>query len=525
MLARRQFLSALAASAAVRAASPKPNILLILADDLGYSDLGCYGSEIKTPNLDRLAAGGLRFTQMYSTARCWPSRSCLMTGYYPQQIGRDAGNGYFPRWARYVPEYLHAEGYRCYHSGKWHVTGKLPVADAKFDHSYTVNDQDRFWSPKNHLLEDKPQPQPAPDGSYYASGVIGDYALRWLDEHQKDHKEKPFFLYLAFTAPHFPIQAPDSDIAPYRGAYDQGWDAVRASRHQRLKKLGISSSPLPPLEPDVTPNWNLSEAELKQRIGPGEVGRAVPWNSLTPEEKKFQAQKMEVHAGMITRIDSEIGRVLAQLDKMGVTRDTLIMFGSDNGASPEQIIRGDMHDPAAPVGSHKTFLGIGPGWASAANTPFRLHKHWNHEGGVSSPFVVHWPKGISSKGQLRKNPAHFVDVTATILDAAGAKPTMAHNGLTPPPFPGSSLTPAFTKDNTVRKDYIWFHHTVNRGLRAGNWKISWKGQQGPWELYDLSEDRGETRNLAAQMPAKLNELTDTWERLEAQFAADNAIGK
>ena len=527
MLARRQFLQA-AFSQAVAAQVPsrrKPNILLVLADDLGFSDLGCYGGEIATPLLNSLANAGLRFTQMYSTARCWPSRSCLMTGYYPQQIGRDPANGIFPKWARFTPQYLRLAEYRTYHSGKWHVPGKLPLADAQFHRSYLLEDQDRFFSPQRLRLDDKPLPPVPPNSGFYATNAIADHAIQFLDDHQSQKRTEPFFLYLCFTAPHFPLHARPEDIAEQKGRYNEGWDVIRRRRWERLRKMGIVNCDLPPPILETIPSWNLAEAKLKQEIGPGEVGYAKPWAELTPEEQRFQAAKMEIHAAMITRLDRELARVVDRLRAMGQFENTLILFASDNGASAEQIIRGDMHNRNAPLGSAASYLGLGPGWSTAANTPLRLHKHWTHEGGISSPFIVHWPAGIRDRGKLRRTPAHFVDIVPTLLELTGSKPEPSWNNLAPPRFPGKSLVPAFTRDTAIDREFIFFHHMTNRGLRSGPWKLVSAGADAPWELYDIREDRGETNNLAAQFPERVTQLASLWERTEAEYRRDNERGR
>ena len=524
MLLRRQFLQLAAAVQADAAPPPKPNILLILADDLGFSDLGCYGSEIPTPLLDSLAKSGLRFTQMYSTARCWPSRSCLMTGYYPQQIGRDKATDPFPAWARYTSQYLRQANYRTYHSGKWHVSGKLPIADAEFHRSYNIEDHDRFFAPKRHRLDDKLLPPVKPNTNFYLATNIADHAISFLDQHAADHKTDPFFLYLCFTSPHFPLHAPAPDIAAQKGRYDEGWDVIRQRRWQRQTKMGLVNCPLPPLTPEIIPSWNLEESKLKEQIGPGEVARAVPWTQLNPVEQRFQAQKMEVHAAMIARMDSEIARVVDRLKALKEFENTVILFGSDNGASAEQIIRGDMHDRSAPPGSAANYLCLGPGWSTAANTPLKLHKHWNHEGGISSPFIVHWPAGIKDKGKLRRTPAHFIDIVPTLLALSGAQPVMKHNGLTPPPFPGLNLLPVMQKDAPLKRDFIYFNHMTNRGLRSGNWKLASAGPNAEWELYDLSEDRGETKNLARTLPDKVKQLATVWDQAGAQFSKDHQSG-
>jgi len=496
----------------------RPNFLVILADDMGYSDAGCYGGEIETPNLDALAAGGVRLTQMYSTGRCWPSRACILTGFYAQQVRMDPPKGRLPAWTRLTPHYLKPLGYRCYHSGKWHVRGApMPVRDGGFDRSYTLGDQDRFFSPARSWSDDKPLPPVKPDTGYYATTAIAERAIEQLKEHARKHAGKPFFEYLAFTCPHFPLHALQKDIARYRARYRAGWDAVRTARLQRMRKMGQVTCELSALQSEVKPGWNLAEGQLQKRIGPGEAGRAVAWSSLTAKQKEFQATKMAIHAAMIDRMDQEIGRVLAQLKAMGAYDNTVIVFISDNGASAEQMIRGDKHDPSAAPGSWRSYLCLGPGWSTAANTPFRYHKSWVHEGGVSSPCIVHWPAGVKARGELRHNVGHFVDLLPTLVDLAGGTISPTWKGKPAPPPAGRSLTPVLAKDGSVPHEFVFFHHSGNRGLRVGRWKLVSAGRGGKWELYDVQADRGESSDLAAKHPEKVRELSSLWEAREKAF--------
>jgi arylsulfatase len=496
----------------------KPNMIVIVADDMGFSDAGCYGGEIATPNLDRLAANGLRYSQFYSTARCWPSRSCLMTGYYAQQVGADPPQGRLPAWAKVLPQYLKQAGYRSYHSGKWHVPGApKPVADGGFDHSYFTDGWDQHFSSDKSELDGRPLPK---QEDFYSATAVADYAVRFLKEHAEEEAEKPFFVYMAFIVPHFPLHALEEDIDRYRDKYLEGWDVMRQRRYERLREMGIVDCELSKLDPDFVPSWNLPEAELQERIGPGEVGRAVAWDTLTDEQKRFQATKMAIHAAMVDRMDREIGRVLDQVDAMGQSDDTVVFFVSDNGASAEQIIRGNGHDPAAPPGSGKTYLGLGPGFSTACNTPFRLHKHWNHEGGISSPLIVCWPKGIKDRGGLRHAPGHFVDVVPTLLELAGVPAPDDSRGKDAPPLAGRSLVSTFNEDVPLPRDYLFFHHQGNRAIRVGDWKLV--SAHGPptndaWELYNLKTDRAEMNNLASAMPEKVKELADLWQKTEDEF--------
>jgi len=499
--------------------SGKPNFLIIIADDMGYSDVGCYGGEIQTPNIDGLAATGLRFTQCYSTGRCWPSRTSLLTGYYPQQVRMDPPQGLLPAWTRVIPHYLKPLGYRCYHSGKWHLMGAPKgVADGGFDHSYILNDHNRFFAPQNHELDDRKLPPVKEGTDFYVTTAIANYAVDFLKEHTEKHRDEPFYCYLAFTSPHFPLHALQDDIARYRDRYLEGWDAIREQRWKRMRQMGLVNCDLPPLEPEVIPDWNFTKDKLREMIGPGEVDRAVAWNTLSEQQKRFQATKMAIHAAMVDRMDREIGRVLDQVRKMDAFENTVIFFVSDNGASAEQIIRGDMNDPSVAPGSAKSYLCLGPGWSSSSNTPFRLHKSWVHEGGISSPLIIHWPAGFKARNELRHDPCHFIDIVPTVLDlAGGAGFSPQWNSEVAPPLPGTNLAPAFTKDGAVTHEFIYFHHLENRAIRVGDWKLVAKGADSPWELYDLKTDRCESKNLADKYPDKVREISALWQKYEDQF--------
>ena len=506
--------------------APRPNVLFILADDLGYSDLGCYGGEIATPNLDALARGGLRFTQFYNTARCWPSRAALLTGYYPQQVRRDAlyqvkgqsGQGKRPAWAPLLPALLKPLGYRSYHSGKWHLDG--PPSANGFDRAYTLDDHDRYFSPKQHTRDDQRLPPVEPGTDYYATTFIASQAIECLREHARDHPDQPFFQHLTFTSPHFPLQAPQSDIDRYRTRYLVGWEVLRAERAERLKRPGLLSHPPAAIERELGPPYHFP-AHL-ETLGDGEVFRPLPWETLTPLQREFQATKMAIHAAMVDRMDREIGRVLAQLKAMDAFTNTLILFASDNGASAEIMVRGDRHDPQAPAGSGPTFLCLGPGFSSLANTPFRRHKTWVHEGGIATPFIAHWPQGIQARGELRHTPAHLIDIVPTLLELAGAEPRPpSTDSPAAPPSPGRSLTPVFTRDAGPLHDELWWCHDDHRAIRVGDWKLVAPNHE-PWELYDLRTDRGESHNLAAEQPERVRQLEARWQRLAAAFAQQAA---
>jgi len=495
-------------------AAEKPNIIFILADDMGYSDLGCYGGEIETPNLDKLATGGLRFTQFYNTARCWPTRAALMTGYYAQQVHRDAlptlgggSRGKRQSWARLLPDFLKPQGYRSYHSGKWHIDGK--VLAAGFDRSYDTRNQGNFFTEKGNLLDDVRIKPTKDESGYYTTIATADHAIECLQDHAEKYTEQPFFHYLAFIAPHFPLHALPEDIVRYRDKYLDGWDKMREQRFARQQKMGLLQTTLSKLEPDVGPPYHFPDAF--KNLGPGEINRPLPWLELTDEQRRFQATKMAIHAAMVDRMDREIGRVINQLKAMGAYENTLIFFASDNGASAEIMVRNGGHDPQAAPGSAATYLGLGPGFSSACNTPFRRHKTWVHEGGASTPLVVHWPAGIQDRGSFRQTPAHMIDIVPTILDVLDIKKPTTWEGEKIPAAPGQSLVPAFKKDVTVDREFLWWLHEGNRAIRVGDWKlVAAKGD--PWELYDLRNDRAESNNLTKKHPEKAKELEALWNR-------------
>jgi arylsulfatase A-like enzyme len=498
-----------------------PNVVFILADDLGYSDLGCYGGEIETPVLDSLAANGLRFTQFYNTTRCWPTRGALLSGYYAQQIHRDAlptvgggGQGVRQKWARLLPDFLKPAGYRCYHSGKWHIDGK--VLDAGFDRSLDMKNQGNFFTSAGNSIDDVPVTPPADEKGYYATIATADHAIDCLKDHAANHKDKPFFHYIPFIAPHFPLHALPEDIAKYRDKYLDGWDKMRAARFARQQELGITQTTLSELEPAVGPPYAFPEA--LEKLGPGEINRPLPWETLTEEQRRFQATKMAIHAAMIDRMDREIGRILEQLKAMGAFENTLLMFASDNGATAEIMVRNGGHDPAAPLGSAATYLCLGPGFSSAANTPYRRHKTWVHEGGISTPLVVHWPAGIIAKNELRTTPAHVIDFVPTVLELAGTKKPTHWKGEPIPEAPGRSLVPAFAKDETIERDSLWWLHEENKAIRVGDWKlVAAKGDA--WALYDLKNDRAEQHDLSAKLPDKAKELAAAWQKQTDDFTA------
>jgi arylsulfatase len=478
-----------------------PNIMLILVDDMGYSDLGCYGGEIHTPTIDRLASNGLRYSQFYNSARCVPTRAAILSGYYAQQINRDSvldlkGKGARPKWAPLLPKYLKRAGYRSYHTGKWHIDG-TPMG-AGFDHALDIVERHSSFECKKLLKDGK---KIETEDGYYATTAVADHVIEVLKEHQAHHADKPFFSYVAFTAPHFPLHALPEDIERVGDRYKVGWDVIRAQRWERLQQLGLVKGSLSEVEYDQGPPF--AYPEQLEILGEGEVTHPAPWEALTAKQKAFQQVKMTIHAAMVERVDIEVARIIEQLKAMNAFEDTVIIFLSDNGASAEMMVRGYGHDPEAAPGSAATYLCLGPGWSTVANTPFRKHKVWAHEGGTCTPLIVHWPKQISAAGVIRETPGHVIDMVPTILDLAGATPAKKKV-----PFPGQSLRPTF-KEDTGESRTLWFSHRNNEALRNGDWKLV-KPNDGPWELYNLKEDRAETNDLAAQYPEKVKALKKQW---------------
>ena len=495
----------------------QPNVLLIMADDLGFSDLGSYGGEMQTPNLDKLAFAGLRFTQFNNTGRCHSTRASLLSGYYAQQIGRDdapgimgvrdGGRGIRPEWAVFLPELLKDAGYRSYHSGKWHIDG-MPMEDG-FDRSYYLEDQGRFFSPLNHYENDKKLPPVERGTGYYGTVEIANRAIQFFKEHQADYSDKPFFSYVAFTAPHFPLHALPEDIESVGDRYASGWDDMRQKRWERIQELEIVKGELSTIEREIGPPYHFPEA--LEILGKEEVNRPVAWESLSRAQQKFQQDKMTIHAAMVERMDKEIGRIIAQLKEMNALDNTLILFLSDNGASAEIMVRDDGHDPKAIPGTAPTYLCLGPGWSTMCNTPFRLHKTWTHEGGTGTPLIASWPKGIAEKGAIRQSHGHVMDVVPTILDLAG----VPSNKQQQVAFPGQSLSPVF-KQETKREQPIWYYHEGNRAIRVGDWKLVAANNE-PWELFNLLSDRTESNNLADSNPNKVIEMDKQWTEILAEI--------
>jgi arylsulfatase A-like enzyme len=529
---------------AIAAQSKAPNIMLILTDDLGYSDLGCYGGEINTPNLDGLARGGLRFTQFYNAARCCPSRAALLTGLYPHQSGvgmmtADAGaqypgyRGAIQPYSVTLAEVLQAAGYRTAMSGKWHVGDRLsPVARGfadfyGFTRGYAVDSFDARMMVR--LPEGKPQ-RSYKAGEYFATDAITDHALDFLAEARG--RKQPWFLYIAYQAPHFPVQSRADDAAPYAATYNRGWDELRAARLARMKKIGSVPKNTP-----LTPRSAIHNPNVAKRLGSMTAdGNNPPWGALDAERRADLAGRMRAYAGMVSGMDRNIGRLIADLKRNGEYDNTLILFLSDNGACgewepfgfdlqpPARVTAGlgiNMGTPNMPnilhrgaqlgtMGGADSLFSYGSAWANLSNTPWRLYKHYSHEGGISSPLIVHWPAGVNARGQWREQPGHVIDIMATLVDVTGATYPSEREGVAVLPMEGVSLRPAFANRPLQRKAPLFFEHDGSRAVRDARWKlVSTRG--GEWELYDIEADRTELNNLAAKYPDKVRELAARWD--------------
>ena len=482
----------------------KPNILVILADDMGFSDIGCYGSEISTPNLDALAANGLRFTQFYTGARCCPTRASLLTGLYPHQTGighmvqdkkQPGYRGRLNDQCVTIAEVLRGAGYFTAMSGKWHVGENFGVVpwNRGFERSLAVVGSGigfyHLDGPKSRLaLDGKMLSNDGPElpKDWYTTDVFTDYGLKFIDEALTAHK--PFFLYLAYNAPHFPLQASAEDIAKYRGKYKIGWDKLREQRYAKQIGLGI-----------VDKGWPLSPRSDDMKA----------WDSLTPAEQDRFDQIMSIYAACVDHMDQAVEQVVAALRQRGVLDNTLILFLSDNGGNAETGPNGILEGPGAP-GSATSKVYCGESWATLQNTPFRRYKHYIHEGGISTPLIVHWPARIAAKGELHTQPGHIVDIMATCVDVAGAAYPVEFNGKPILPMEGKSLLAAF-ENRLIERDAIYWEHEGNAAVRVGDWKLVRLGRDGEWELYDMKADRTELNNLSTKNPEVTKELSAKWE--------------
>lgn len=515
---------------------PKPNILLILADDLGWSDLGCYGGEIQTPNLDALAKGGLRFTQFYNTARCCPTRASLLTGLYPHQAGVGAmSNDRGPQYPGYrgtlqsntvtLAEVVRSAGYRTYMVGKWHLHNQHDVkpTDRGFDEFYGMLggynscwEEKPFYSrwPKDRVPRTYTSAKDGQPGSFYSTDAFADYSLDFLAAARKVNQ--PFFLYLAFNAPHFPLHAHESDIAKYEAMYfEKGWDVIREERLARQKELGLV-----PKDLALTPR---SGVPPKSHAKPSPyAGKENPaWSSLPEDRRRDLARRMAVYAAMVDRLDVAVGRVVNDLKQHEQFDNTLILFLSDNGAcwewdplgfdvssSPKNILH--TGDDLKKVGGPDSYISYGSTWANAGNTPWRLYKHFSHEGGIRTPLIVHWPAGLKARAELRTQPGHIVDLMPTFAAVSGAQYLSERDGVKVQPMEGRSLLPAFENQSIGRAAPLFFEHEGSRAVRDGKWKLVSLSADA-WELYDLDAEPTEMRNLASAMPGKVRDLAVQWE--------------
>ncbi|MBC8167568.1 MAG: arylsulfatase [Bryobacteraceae bacterium] len=501
---RREFLAAATAgtTALSAATTQRPNVLIIMADDMGFSDIGCYGGEIRTPNLDALAAGGVRFTSFYNAARCCPTRAALLTGVYNHQAGvgnmiNDQGypayRGYLNQSCVTLAEALAPSGYRTYMAGKWHVGEQRPhwPVDRGFDRYFgLISGAANYFrpEPERTMALDGDRWKPQSDEKFYITDAFTDWSVRYIDEHAKTHPAQPFLLYLAYTSPHWPLHALPEDIARYRGKYKKGWDVLRQERHSRQVEMGL-----------IQKEWGLSPR-----------GEGIPpWEDLTAAQKDDFDLRMSVYAAQIDRMDQGIGRVVDTLKRTGQFDNTVILFLADNGGCHEQKIRGEVPSPAGPADS---FTSYGRPWANASNTPFRMYKHWVHEGGISSPLILHWPGAPRKGGGFDRQPAHVTDLMATALDAAGAKYPASRNGHEITPTDGQSLLPAVRRKKRKIRETICWEHEGARAVRHGKWKLVAE-HLGPWSLYNIERDRCEMNDLTKREPSRLAELTaiyDAW---------------
>jgi arylsulfatase A-like enzyme len=522
------------------AADERPNFLVIMADDLGYSDVGAYGGEIATPNLDRLAAGGLQFTNFYNSSRCSPTRANLLTGRYAHRVGMGENGGSMSREVRTLAEELRDANYRTAMVGKWHLTRATPLSDPT-EHLKWINhqayldrdfgDRDTYpaargfqthygivWGVTSYFdpfsLVEGFEPVRSIPKDFYLTDSLSDRAVREIEQFSQD--EQPFFLYLAYTAPHWPLHAPESAIAKYRGRYDGGYEKLRDARYAKQVQLGL-------IDPKSTPKTPLS--------GDWAQNPEQPWEQLSAEQRAQQAAKMAVHAAMIDVMDDGIGRVIDALQRTGQYDNTVIVFLSDNGASPETMtgagyqagydrqsetrdgrkIHYGADQPA--LGSETSMAGIGAYWANAANTPWRFWKAEAYDGGVHTPFLISWPKGMKRKAGTRVDTlGHAMDIAPTFYELAKVTPQTAGQ----PPIDGVSLAPLLAGKKVARSKPLFFEHEGSRAVIDGDWKLVARAPgprskvYAPWSLYNLKNDRSELNDLIAKEPKRAAALAKQW---------------
>lgn len=527
-------------------AGERPNIVLIMADDMGYTDIGCYGSEIHTPVLDGLAENGIRLTQFYNTSRCCPTRAALLTGLYSHQAGIglmtgdrgwDAYRGDLNKRCVTLAEALRPAGYRNYMSGKWHVTRHVaPTGDSSnwplqrgFDRFYgTIIGAGSFYDPAtlcrgNTFITPENDPEYQPDAFYYTD-AISDNAARYVKEHFEEYRDEPFFMYVAYTSAHWPMHAPEKEVKRYDGVYNGGYGPTRKTRYENAIRKGV-----------IDGKWAMSNG-------------TVDWEQF--EHQKWDIRCMEVYAAMVTVMDQGIGRIVDELEKANALDNTIVIYLQDNGGCAEGYGRRDNSDkrdkfdfkplgrdglqtkiwppmqtrdgrwvrtgPPTMPGGEDTFVAYGVGWANASNTPFRGYKHDSYEGGISTPLIVHWPKGISRnmRGGLAHDPTHLIDLMPTFVDAASTTYPKEHAGEQIQPMEGVSMLPLLKGQSINRTAPLGFEHHGNQALRDGRWKIvsAYRGnQERRWELYDMQEDRTEQYDLAKEQPDRLTKMVTQWQ--------------
>lgn len=491
--------------------NPPPNILLIMADDMGYSDLGCYGSEIATPNLNQLAQNGIRFRSFYNAARCCPTRASLLTGLYPHEAGMGAMvsnvdadpepgpyQGFLNNNCVTIAEVLKGAGYSTYMSGKWHVGEKPEYWPRKrgFDRYFglisggssyfeIIKEQPRV---RQMAMDDTPWEPPAE--GFYMTDAFSDFAVNFLDEHFAQEKEQPFFMYLAFTAPHWPLHALPEDIQKYEGKYDAGWEAIRKQRYENMLKQGVIDS--------------------TYALSPQAVG--VPnWEDV--EDQEEWARRMTVYAAMVDRMDQGVGRVLDALRSYQAFDNTLIIFLSDNGGSDENITGRNLNNPEVPIGERGSYVAYREPWANVSNTPFRKFKKWTHEGGISSPFIMHWPAGIERSGELETNNyAHIVDIMATCVDVADAKYPETYGENAIKPMRGQSLQWALQGENRPESPTLYWEHFGHKAVRQGDWKLVAAPPENQWELYNIPQDPSELNDLSNDQPDQVQAMSTLYQQ-------------
>lgn len=487
--------------------SRRPNIIIILADDMGYSDLGCYGGEISTPNIDQLAANGLRYTQFYNAGRCCPTRASLLTGLYAHQTGMGwmtAANLKHPGYTGdlnnqcvTIGEVLKEAGYSTFMVGKWHVTHDEFIGPDGPKHSWPLQRGfDKYWGPHHGggsyfttgFLTYGNTRINTPD-HFYLTDAISDTAVSFISQHDK---RDPFFMYVAYTAPHFPIHAKWEDIRKYEGKYLDGWTVTREKRLSKMKGMGV-----------IEDNWKLSGME-----------KDVPdWETLTDEKKREFDRRMAVYAAQVDCMDQGAGRILRKLKETGQLDNSVIFFLSDNGGTSEKV--GPDEVKINLIGTDSTYQSYRKPWATVSNTPFRMFKQWMHEGGVSTPLIVHWPNGIRERGVFRNQVGHVIDLMPTCVELADAEYPEEYNGNNIQTMEGISLVSTFNKTKTVDR-VLFFEHQATRAVRSGDWKlvadkkINIEPYILEWELYDMVNDRSETADLSVRFPEKVHELDSLW---------------